>query len=175
MNDPCQKVGGWGRDWSLFLRIVKCNFTNCEVETCFLFAWSCTWRACCIKKWKLFAHGKCLDFAPAHGNTSLFLFVSFERKHVECIEVPLVLSNFGNICGNMGEYPLKTHMEFQVKNLWQYLREETLGTCFPHYIYILISVLKKKKRKIWASPTPFYSFSCGFWPNTHCVHPMKRK
>jgi hypothetical protein len=44
----------------------------------------------------------------------------------------------------MGEYPLKTHMEFQVKNLRQYLREETLGTCFPHYIYILIFVLKKK-------------------------------
>jgi hypothetical protein len=37
------------------------------------------------------------------------------------MEVPLVFSNFGNICGNIGKYPLKTHMEFQVKNLWQYL------------------------------------------------------
>jgi len=133
---------------------VRYNFRNCKVETCFLFARSCTWCACCIKKRKLFAYGKCLDFAPTHGNTSLFLFVSFERKHLQCMEVPLVLSNFGNICGNMGEYPLKTHMEFQVKNLWQYLWEETLGTCFPHYTYILIFVLLKIG-EIWASPTPF--------------------
>jgi len=47
--------------------------------------------------------------------------VSFERKHAKCMEVPLMLSNFGNICGNMGEYTLKTHMELQVKNFWQYL------------------------------------------------------
>jgi len=98
----------------------------------------------------------------------LFLFVSFERKHVECIEVPLVLSNFGNICGNMGEYPLKTHMEFQVKNLWQYLREETLGTCFPHYIYILISVLKKKRGKFGQVQRLFIHLVVGFGP-THIV------
>jgi len=74
-----------------------------------------------LKNGSFFADGKCLDFALAHGNTSLFLFVSFEREHAKCMEVPLVFSNFGNICGNMGEYSLKTHMEFQVKNLWQYL------------------------------------------------------
>jgi hypothetical protein len=74
----------------------------------------------------------------------------------------------------MGEYPLKTNMEFQVKNLWQYLWEETLGTCFPHCTYILICVFQNFG-KIWASPTHFYSFNCGFWLNMHCAHPIKRK
>ncbi len=142
MNDPCQKASWWGRDWSLFLRIVRCNFIDCKVETCFLFARSCTWRACCIKKWKLFCTWQMFKLCLGTWKHKLVFVCVLWKKHVECMEVPLVLSNFGNICGNMGEYPLKTNMEFQVKNLSQYLWEETLGTCFPHYTYILISVLQ---------------------------------
>jgi hypothetical protein len=41
--------------------------------------------------------------------------VSFERKHAKCMEVPIVLSNFGNICEKMGEYTLKHTWNFKLK------------------------------------------------------------
>jgi len=59
------------------------------------------------------------------------------------MEVPLVLSNFGNICGNMGEYPLKTHMEFQVQKPLAIFMRRNIRNMFPTlYLYFNIYSLK---------------------------------